>query len=53
MRLAGWKKTSKKTGATFVSLTGSMYQESKQKKEDADGFAPPRAQAAVADDPPF
>jgi|TARA_B000000609_G_C23981440_1_gene244697 hypothetical protein len=53
LRLAGWKKTSKKTGATFVSLTGSMYQESNQKKENADGFAPPRAQAAVADDPPF
>ena len=24
LRLAGWKKTCKKTGATYVSFTGSM-----------------------------
>lgn len=29
LRLAGWKKTSKKTGKAFVSLTGSLFQEKK------------------------
>lgn len=57
LRLAGWKKVSKKTGKAFVSLTGSMYQESNQKKEDADGFYPPRAQQNQSqnldDDVPF
>tara|TARA_E500000318_G_scaffold74336_1_gene68993 strand:+ start:1215 stop:1529 length:315 start_codon:yes stop_codon:yes gene_type:complete len=53
LRLAGWKKTSQKTGKVFVSLTGSMYQESNQKKENADGFAPQRAQAVTGDDIPF
>jgi hypothetical protein len=53
LRLAGWKKTSNKTGKVFVSLLGSMYQESNQKKENADGFAPQRPQNLTQDDVPF
>lgn len=53
LSLAGWKRTSQKNGKTFVSLNGSMHQESNQKKENADGFAPQRPQAVTGDDIPF
>jgi hypothetical protein len=46
LRLAGWKKTSKKTGKTFVSLLGSKFEERQQQ-------APQPQAAQLNDDVPF
>lgn len=44
LRLAGWKKVSKKTGKTFVSLTGSKFEERQAQAQQ------PQAQNTGLDD---
>ena len=47
LRIAGWKKTSKKTGKVFVSLIGSKFEE-RQQAPLAQSYNTP-----LADDIPF
>jgi hypothetical protein len=47
IRLAGWKKTSNKTGKVFVSLTGSKFEERQQAPQTQSNDTP------LADDIPF
>ena len=39
LRLAGWKKTSQKTGKVFVSLTGSKFEERQAQQPQAQNTA--------------
>jgi hypothetical protein len=47
LRLAGWKKTSQKTGKTFVSMIGSKFEERQQAQQPQANNAP------ISDDIPF
>jgi hypothetical protein len=47
LRLAGWKKTSQKTGKTFVSMIGSKFEERQQEQRPQANNAP------ISDDIPF